>query len=64
MLKFIAEERGYNPGWAAHKFREKFGNWPNGFRSVLAQPPSSEVRNWVKSRLIAFAKSQGGRRYG
>ena len=24
----IAAERGYKAGWAAHKFKEKFGTWP------------------------------------
>ena len=28
MLTWIAEERGYKPGWVAHKYKEKFGIWP------------------------------------
>ena len=24
----IADERGYKPGWAAHKYKEKFGAFP------------------------------------
>ena len=28
MLVYIAHERGYKAGWAAHKFKEKFGTWP------------------------------------
>ena len=28
-LKWIADERGYSQGWCAHKFKEKFGHWPN-----------------------------------
>ena len=27
-LACIALQRGYKPGWAAHKFKEKFGHWP------------------------------------
>ena len=27
-LAYIARERGYRPGWASHKFKEKFGHWP------------------------------------
>src|SRR5439155_8131655 len=27
-LLYIAEERGYQRGWAAHKYREKLGGWP------------------------------------
>jgi hypothetical protein len=40
-----------------HKFREKFGCWPD-HRDVVPRPPSPEVRSWVKSRAIAFAKAQ------
>jgi ribosomal protein L32 len=52
----IARERGYKDGWAAHKYREKFGNFPN-FAKV-PESPSPEVRSWVRSRQIAFAKAQ------
>jgi ribosomal protein L32 len=29
MLTFIAMDRHYKPGWAAYKFKEKFGSWPS-----------------------------------
>jgi len=37
-----AEERGFKPGWAAHRYRELFGCWPRGFvdevhRGVLSE---------------------------
>ena len=54
----LAEERGYAAGWAAHKFKEKFAHWPNGYDRV-AMEPSVSTRNWVKSRQIAFAKARG-----
>jgi DNA repair protein RadD len=50
-----AVERGFKPGWAAHKFREKFGIWPLRF-DELPDPPGAEVRAWARSRLIAYAK--------
>jgi len=53
----IAETRGYKRGWAAHKFREKFGEWPP-FGAVDPLEPSPEVLAWVRSRQIAFAKSR------
>ena len=53
----LAEERRYAAGWAAHKFRERFGHWPNGF-DRLTLSPSIATRNWVKSRQIALAKSR------
>jgi DNA repair protein RadD len=53
----IAERQGYKPGWASHKFKERFGDWPNGLqRSTMA--PSPELLAWVKSRQIAWAKSR------
>lgn len=55
-LLFIAEERGFKPGWAAHKHREKFGDWPRS-RHVVSEPASQEVRAWVRSRQIAYAKA-------
>jgi DNA repair protein RadD len=56
-LLWIARDRGYSNGWAAHKYREKFGVWPNGVR-VGPHPPSLEVAAWVTSRQIAWVKAQ------
>ena len=53
----IAAERGYKPGWAAYKFKEKFGMWPP-IRNAKPMQPSQEVRAWVRSRDIAWAKAQ------
>jgi superfamily II DNA or RNA helicase len=58
MLTWIAEERDYKPGWVAHKFKEKFGMWPRWGAVVTPEPPTPEVRSWVKSRQIAFAKGR------
>ena len=55
-LAWIANERGYRPGWAAHKHKEKFGHWPED-RFIEPAAPSPEVRAWVKSRQIAYAKA-------
>lgn len=56
-LKYIAREKGYADGWISHKFKEKFGDWPNdGWRKAPPSVPEPHVRSWVKSRQIAFAK--------
>jgi len=62
---FFAQLRGYcvrhgkNPGFAAHKFREKFGVWPDhSIAKVTPTEPGTEVLSWVKSRQIAWAKSK------
>jgi hypothetical protein len=57
MFKHIARERGYKPGWVAHKYREKFGVFPNWHADPPPIPPSPEVKSWVRSRAIAYAKS-------
>jgi DNA repair protein RadD len=57
MLTYIAEGRGYKPGWIAHKFKEKFGHWP-AQRYAPAIEPTREVLSWVRSRNIAFAKAR------
>jgi DNA repair protein RadD len=52
MLTAIGIERGYKP---AVNFKEKFGTWPP-FRTIEPSEPSAEVRSWVRSRMIAYAK--------
>lgn len=56
-LLWIARDRAYKDGWAAHKYKERFGVWPRG---VEGEPevPSMELRRWVRSRQIAFAKAK------
>jgi superfamily II DNA or RNA helicase len=60
-LLYIAGERGYQRGWAGHKFREKFGAWPS-WRNADPVPPDDAVRAWVRSRAIAYAKAQAKQR--
>jgi superfamily II DNA or RNA helicase len=59
-LAYIAREKGYQSGWASHKYREKFGSWP---ANRFAQPmvPEQAVRSWVRSRQIAYAKGMARR---
>jgi DNA repair protein RadD len=61
MLTGIAAQRGYKSGWAAHKYKEKFGRWP-AMRSVAPREPTPEVSSWVRSRQIAWAKSRHNNR--
>jgi len=59
MLAWIAAERGYKPGWTAYKFKEKFGAWPPWGSTPSPMSPTPEVRSWVRSRMIAYAKRRG-----
>ncbi len=53
----IGRNRGFKHGWAANQYRQKFGAWPRGISEVPAEP-TPEVLNYVKSRMIAYAKRQ------
>lgn len=54
---WIAKERGRSEGWAAHRYKEKFGNWPNGMAKVPI-PPHPEVVRFDKYCRIRYAKSK------
>jgi DNA repair protein RadD len=56
MLAYIAADRGYQPGWIAHQYKEKFGEWPPRSFGSPCFEPTREVLSWVRSRMIAFAK--------
>lgn len=54
----LAMERRYKEGWAANKYRERFGVWPRGLVKV-SKTPDQAFRNWETSRRIAWAKGRG-----
>jgi superfamily II DNA or RNA helicase len=55
-LLWIAYDKGYKPGWAAFKFKEKFHHWPAGKPEPMQPEPA--VKSWVRSRQIAYAKAR------
>lgn len=61
-----AYARDKSDGWASHTFKARFGVWPNHYRHLPPIEPGPAVRSYIKSRAIAWAKSQGkeGGRYG
>lgn len=56
-LLHIATQRGYSPGWAAHKYREKFGVWPNHCEKVPSDA-AADIRRWVQAKQIRWAKGK------
>jgi superfamily II DNA or RNA helicase len=58
-LTYIGIQRGYSQNWAATNFKQKFGHWPGPY-GATTEPiePSREVLSWVRSRMIAYAKSR------
>jgi superfamily II DNA or RNA helicase len=61
-LRGYAAARRYTDGWIAHKYRERFGVWPNDPRVKSSPPisPSLSTRNWITSRNIAWARRWAG----
>lgn len=62
-LKGYAEGLGrktsnkYADGWVAHKFRAKFGVWPQGMSNSPLHP-TKMTKAWIISQNIRFAKSR------
>lgn len=54
-LKLHAKNKGFKDGWVAHKYREKFGVWPNKIVPDNVTSISQEVSGWLTSRNIAYA---------
>lgn len=56
-LVFVAQSRGYKPGWSAIKYKEKYGVYPRGLQDIPATPSHATLK-WIQSRQIAWAKSK------
>jgi hypothetical protein len=54
----ITREMGKNPGWPFHLYQAKFGEKPSWDWRGVENPPTPEVRSYVRSRQIAFRKSR------
>jgi len=54
-LQYYAKTRGYSLGWAAHKYRAKFGVWPNKITASRVDGMSDEVNRFIKSQNIRHA---------
>lgn len=58
-MKAYAQQHGYKSGWAANKYRERFKEFPpRAFDGIPPAPEvSPQIASWVRSRAIAWAKS-------
>jgi superfamily II DNA or RNA helicase len=56
-LLHYAKSRDYKDGWAAFKYKEKYGYWPNGLQKTT-RPTSVTTANFIKSRNIAWSKAK------
>jgi superfamily II DNA or RNA helicase len=58
-LRSLQQTKGYRPGWAAHKFKDKFGTFPPwAYNDLPPAAPTDVTLRWIKSRDIAWAKSR------
>jgi DNA repair protein RadD len=57
-LIFYAKARGYKEGYAAVKYKEKYGVYPRGLHTSPA-PITHKTASWIKSRNIAWLKATG-----
>jgi DNA repair protein RadD len=59
MLKRVGAERGYKPGWASVKYKEKTGVWPERHWANMASVPvDPRIKNWITSKDIAYAAAR------
>jgi predicted RNA-binding Zn-ribbon protein involved in translation (DUF1610 family) len=52
-----AQAKNYNPNWAKHKYKEKFGVWPRNLHE-MPMPVTAKTAGWIRSKLIAWSKTQ------
>lgn len=57
-LKAMQREYGWSDGRTAHSFKDLFGVWPNHVRHAAERTPSPQLRSWIRSRAIAYARSK------
>lgn len=59
MLMRYGADKGFKPGWASVKFKEKCEVWPERhWMNMASVPPSPRILNWIKSRNIAYAHAR------
>lgn len=56
-LLAVAAAKGWSTGWAKHKYKVIWGQWPNHQDETL-ENPTPEVLAWVRSQQIRFIKGK------
>ena len=52
-----SRSKGFKDGWAANKYREKFGVWPKGIKDATA-PLGEDVKGFITHSYIKFSKGK------
>ena len=58
MYQYKVRYGGWNPGRAAHTYKDKFGVWPRGLDDSQVKTPSIEFEKAVKAALIRYIKGK------
>ena len=56
-LLYISRSKGYQDGWAANKFMDKFKEWPHKKNGVIPVPPSQEVIGFMQHLNIKNSRA-------
>jgi DNA repair protein RadD len=59
-VKAYARDRNKSQGWCAHKYKDRYGVWPNDERVRYAQPAKEcgmEVMSWITAMNLRWAKA-------
>jgi len=63
-LLYYANMKGWKHGWAANKFRERLGVWPNAVARARPIPPTLDTTRWIRDEQKRwFETRKGMRRY-
>ena len=57
-LNQYCRDKGWSSGAASHKYREKFGVWPNAMSKYNYEPIGDEVRKFIQYCNIKYAKGK------
>ena len=57
-LNQYCKEKGWSQGAASHKYREKYGVWPNKMTKYICEPIGEEVRKYIQYQNIKYAKTK------
>ena len=55
-LLLYTRGKGYKDSWASHKYRERYGVWPNAISPQMVNGISDETRKYITSTQIRYAK--------
>jgi len=57
-LKQYVHEKGWSQGSAAHKYKSRFGVWPNKYKDAPMCEPNADVLGFIQHENIRYAHSK------